>query len=1006
MVEHTTSPGTSSAATRRYEYSFPGGDETGRWPVLTETDPQGVGKRVHFDGLGRVAAEEAQDDVSGSSAPGAYRLVTERFYDVLGRTVSEKRHDWWWNAGQTARTETIHETRFEHDGWDRLRRTVFADGHAELTIHDVVARTVRTGIEGEGNILTVLDAFGNPLTSTQVHANGVTYATWRNQYDGFGRKISEQDALGNTTRYSYDLFDRVTERTLPENTQVRVQYADFSAHDLMVSLTVDGTSFGTRSYDGLGRVTTAGVGGRTTRYAYQGGGDKPSQVTTPKGNVLAMAYAPVLGGRLVGVTGPDVSSQYQLDGRTTALTQAKSGDFIQDLRYFASGLSRSSSEQAIPRLGRGSVTTSYAYSMAGRIQTFVDGSGNAHTREYDSQGRLKSCQQGNRRASFGYDAKSRPKSIVVEDAAQRTSLTTSLTYDDFGRETLRVTSGASSTRIETSYFANGQVSGRVTTEGGVVLRNESYVYDKRSRLQQYRCAGSQPPRDARGRAVLAQQFTFDKWSNITRRETTFTEGVEVTTYQFSAQDPTQLSAVVQNGQTIALAYDAAGNLTRDERGQELEYDSQNRLIRVRNSHGQLLSEYHYDAMGKLVAQSLPSGGHAQRYYQGEIVSNQTLDDRTITYLGAEGQYFAQEERQGATTRGQLFVTNREHSLVASVDAGSTEDVRYTPYGERSTSGEGRIVIGFNGESVDPVTGWYFLGNGYRVDNPTLMRFHSPDGWSPFGQGGVNPYVYSAGDPTGHLSLKAWLNIGLAVIGIAVGIVTLGAGAAVSAAAIAATTLGMASSAVSIAGAVLEDNEKASSILGWVSLGLGVASVGAGITAFARSTASVVSAGAKAAQTVKNEVAGITESLVSKSLAVSRGKTIAMAVEGIGHAADVVSKGTGIAANFVENEKIANILNWVSVGTGAVPTALGGGGLIKSGLTKGSTESPALHAAPTGSRASSSDVALLAARPLRADTPFRVSSDRFNNAYNILPISPHGLFRNAEIEVESLFVTRL
>jgi RHS repeat-associated protein len=62
-------------------------------------------------------------------------------------------------------------------------------------------------------------------------------------------------------------------------------------------------------------------------------------------------------------------------------------------------------------------------------------------------------------------------------------------------------------------------------------------------------------------------------------------------------------------------------------------------------------------------------------------------------------------------------------------------------------------------------GWYLLGNGYRAYNPRLMRFHSPDSWSPFGRGGLNPYMYCVGDPvnnsdpTGHITLtKAAANV--------------------------------------------------------------------------------------------------------------------------------------------------------------------------------------------------------------------------------------------------------
>ncbi len=75
-------------------------------------------------------------------------------------------------------------------------------------------------------------------------------------------------------------------------------------------------------------------------------------------------------------------------------------------------------------------------------------------------------------------------------------------------------------------------------------------------------------------------------------------------------------------------------------------------------------------------------------------------------------------------------------------------------------------MGFNGERPDPITGHYLLGNGYRAFNPVLMRFNSPDSWSPFGEGGLNAYGYCVGDPvnrsdpTGHFAnpWKGLLNL--------------------------------------------------------------------------------------------------------------------------------------------------------------------------------------------------------------------------------------------------------
>ncbi|MEW7312165.1 RHS repeat-associated core domain-containing protein [Buttiauxella gaviniae] len=60
------------------------------------------------------------------------------------------------------------------------------------------------------------------------------------------------------------------------------------------------------------------------------------------------------------------------------------------------------------------------------------------------------------------------------------------------------------------------------------------------------------------------------------------------------------------------------------------------------------------------------------------------------------------------------------------------------------------LLGFNGERRDPTTGTTHLGNGYRAYSPVLMRFTCPDSFSPFGEGGINAYVYCEGDPVNNV----------------------------------------------------------------------------------------------------------------------------------------------------------------------------------------------------------------------------------------------------------------
>ena len=106
----------------------------------------------------------------------------------------------------------------------------------------------------------------------------------------------------------------------------------------------------------------------------------------------------------------------------------------------------------------------------------------------------------------------------------------------------------------------------------------------------------------------------------------------------------------------------------------------------------------------------------------------------------------------------LLATDQQRSVLNAIDANQPNAFAYTPYGHRPAEHGLLSLLGFNGEPPDPVTGHYHLGKGYRQFNPVLMRFNSPDSWSPFGRGGLNAYAYCSGDPvnlndpTGHIKV--------------------------------------------------------------------------------------------------------------------------------------------------------------------------------------------------------------------------------------------------------------
>lgn len=138
----------------------------------------------------------------------------------------------------------------------------------------------------------------------------------------------------------------------------------------------------------------------------------------------------------------------------------------------------------------------------------------------------------------------------------------------------------------------------------------------------------------------------------------------------------------------------------------------------------------------------------------------------------------------------LLATDLQQSILAelaeladSLANGRAYSVYGSPASQRPPSGG----LGFCGQFTEPRTGWYHLGNGHRVYNPVLMRFHSPDRLSPFGKGGLNAYAYCQGDPVGRVdpSGQSWLSLFGSGVGTALNGIF--AGAAVNRAAAAIVT---------------------------------------------------------------------------------------------------------------------------------------------------------------------------------------------------------------------------
>ncbi|AVY93048.1 MULTISPECIES: RHS repeat-associated core domain-containing protein [Microvirgula] len=172
----------------------------------------------------------------------------------------------------------------------------------------------------------------------------------------------------------------------------------------------------------------------------------------------------------------------------------------------------------------------------------------------------------------------------------------------------------------------------------------------------------------------------------------------------------------------------------------------------------------------------------------------------------------------------------------------------------------RPAIGMHGERIDwlnPRSQLYHLGDGARSYDPMLQCFLNKDPYCPFSGGGINPYAFCRGDPvnrsdhSGYMSVSAGFGLGMGILGILLGILTLGLATLAAMTVLGSlllatsTVLGLASSATGIASAVLEDRDpELARTLGWISLGLGMASavtgmIGPALASYVKATGRVI-----------------------------------------------------------------------------------------------------------------------------------------------------------------------
>ena len=164
----------------------------------------------------------------------------------------------------------------------------------------------------------------------------------------------------------------------------------------------------------------------------------------------------------------------------------------------------------------------------------------------------------------------------------------------------------------------------------------------------------------------------------------------------------------------------------------------------------VLCRYRYDPLDRLAGATVSGQANTLRFYQKNRLATQIQGAVQRAIIQHEDLPLAQQQGSDSAIETTLLATDQQRSVLQLLDDTAPRSLAYNPYGHHSAESGLSSLLGFNGEHRDPVTGHYLLGNGYRAFNPVLMRFNSPDSWSPFGEGGINAYTYCQGDPVNSL----------------------------------------------------------------------------------------------------------------------------------------------------------------------------------------------------------------------------------------------------------------
>ena len=541
-----------------------------------------------------------------------------------------------------------------------------------LTTTDSLSQVTTRTYDANNNLLTLTDALGRtvtwtynsdsqPLTMTLPRGGVIQYVYTSGRitqvtdpagivtkfgYDANGRKLYDEDVLGNRTSYTYDAVGNLLTST---NALSQVTTFTYDHRNRPLTVTAADGGMTTLAYDYNHNLLSATDPlGETITYTYDGE-DRLETITTALGHVTTFSHDGA--GRMTTITDPTgrvISNEYDSAGRLEVVDNPD---------------------------GERTVIT---YDSRGNPLTVTDPLGRTASFVYDELSRLASSTDPlGRQTALGYDALNRLTQVT--DPA---SLVTAQAFDHDGN--LETLTNAASADLSFTLDLAGRTTAETTAEG----RASTYTYDTRGNLDTL----TEP-------STQVTTLGYD----AANRLTSITDDVATMTIGHDAVG--RITSVTESSQNLARVYDLKGRLTSytDGAGNLIgyEYDASDRLTKViypdlkevaytYDPAGRLLtvtdwanrvSSYTYDGVGRLDDTLFANGTKQTRTYDaaGQLIglAHLATDGTTPLYTADYGYDLAgQATRQItdpaiaplATTSLQTFDADNR---LASVDGNLT-----------------------------------------------------------------------------------------------------------------------------------------------------------------------------------------------------------------------------------------------------------------------------------------------------------------------------------------------